>query len=421
MRKGKITFAWSPEEESELNLPVKPTVKPVAKTTTKPAFDVSQIRDRVMQMEMGEEMVLDGEALESLEAEEAQEEEDTTEALAQALRIKQAKEARAKSRLQEFFPESSEDFLPFAQDHRLKRDFEAAEEEFTAHQSSRLIREDLLNDQDDSSAIEGFTMLPGLSRRLLERDLKSTEFYDSELRELHAEDSNDDGDEGSSWQATQARKGIEKGWRSAAGGAYDADEFLAKHSRLALQFTPPKPLDPTIPVDTLLTEEQSKLTALKAELTAIEQNCAKMRLDVEGYDFSRFDTEAEKARLGELRSLAAFTAKWSAFLTEREAELEALSSQCQTDNALVLDAWEHFFDDVEAEELLDLPGACVRLRGEEEALVQIVGFFCKYHRLKVKLVAGVTEEEALETSGLQSIIDSLSPTAQKLIKEKYLL
>ncbi len=416
MRKGgRISFNWADDEEPELNLPSK--LKPSTKQTfASSSFDVSQIKDRVLQMEMGEEVILDSSMLEQLEAEgEAEEDE---ESLAQALRIKQAKEARANSRLKQVHavPTEEEDYISLNGDHRLKRDFAAAEEAFTSTQHSRLVREDLVNDRDDTEVIEGFTPLNTLSKRLLERDLKSADFYYTELRLQEADDSDE---EVSAWQASQARKGIEKGWRGGgAAGEFDADAFLAKQSRLTMQFTPPKPLDAVVPIDTLLLQETAQLEALKAELQAIEENCSKMRLDCEKYDFSRFDTSQEREKLGKLKEFSVLVSKWTVFLAEREAELDALTEQASMEaNELVSDAWEHFFDDVD-DEFLNLPALCTQFTGHDEALAHIIGFFCKYHLLKEKLQPGCSRQEILDSSGLQVILDSLSLELRSIILNK---
>jgi hypothetical protein len=429
MRKGKISFAWT-DDDPELNLPLKPAL---SKTTesNKPAFDVSQIRDRVMQMEMGEEVILDAVETETiLAAAAAAEEEEPENDELQALRVKQAKEARAKSRLQVDADADAEEFIGIGlTEHRLRRDFDASEEAFNAHANSRFVREDLVTDLDDTAAaaaaVEGLTPLPILSRRLLlARDLKSTEFYDAQVREKHAEDSDE---EVANWQAAQARKGIEKGWRSTRGAEFDASEFLAKQSRLALQFTAPKAIDPGHSIDALVAEEARQLEILKTELEALEENCAKMRLDAQNCDFTRFSTDADQVDLARRRAFSARCTRWTAFLAARERELNALSQQSSAPH-LAFDAWEHFFDDVDGvdeDEFLNLPAVCAQFQEffpeAEEALVCIISFFCKYHLLKLKLDPALGEqsrEEILHSSGLHSVLMSLPSQTRLQIENK---
>lgn len=423
MRRGKITFSWEdePGQEAELNLPTpRPAAKPAA-TFNKPtaaSFDVSAIRDRVLQMEMGEEVVLDGTSLDDHDHDQDQD----------TLRIiQQAKEARAKMReKQDTVAVEEDDYLPVTSSGQywLKRDVQDAEEAFHSSSHSRLVREDLVHDRDDSADVEGFTSFAGgLSKRILEKDLKSGDFYTAAASAEAADDSDE---EVAAWQAAQARKGMEKGWRP-LGEADSSDGFLARQSKLASHFTAPKQLEPPLPIDTVLQAESAQLEKLKATLQEIEENCARMRLDQVAFDFGRFDTAREKAKLASLQQLHQVVSQWTAFLSEREAELEALLAQTDGPLDLIQDAWEHFFDDVEGEQLVllnSLPWHCSFLqqhladeqlsREVQAALVHLVGFFCKYHLMKERFTSQ-DRSEILAECGLQAILDALDEETRTMI------
>lgn len=402
-RKGKITLTWDDDDADEHQLNPEISIKPtkmrpsyISPDTDSTPLDISKIKDRVLQMDLAEneQIIISGDLLEEGEDNDGDDYITNQELIG---KIKAAKEARMK-RTQTPDEIEDEEELPFWMRKRNEQD---QLESF--NEDSRFVREDILNENEtENHKMEGFTSFAGgLSRKLLQRDLKSSEFYDTEIgTELIEEDD---------WQAAQLRKGIDKGWQVTSD---DQSAFLAKQSKLPAFIPPPKIRAELSSIDRVLRDESEALQSTQSELRTLQDNLVKLKLQSQSIDFSPIEAEIVgiQSQLASLTAFQALVNKLSVFLQEKGPELEALSSQFSNSDPIMLDVWEHFLDDIEDADLLDLPRIVKTFMEQDQttALVDILRFYCRYHLMRAEGEEQVQQNDILISSGLSNILESLN-------------
>lgn len=404
-RKGKITLTWEDDDEEQLNPEIFIKTSKIKSFTAhtdadSTPLDISKIKDRVLQMDLAEDeqVIIPGDLLENDD-----DEVDEVEEQELIKKVKAAKAARMKKNNQAEEEIVDEEEIPF---WMRKRDEQDQLESF--NEDSRFLREDILNENDvETDKMEGFTSFAGgLSRKLLQRDLKSSEFYDTEIgTELVEEDD---------WQAAQLRKGIDKGWQATND---DQSSFLAKQSKLPAFISPPKIPTEKQSIDSALKSETEALQSAQTELNIVQENLLKLQLQSQQIDFSSIEQEISNLteQLTSLSSFQALVNKLHVFLQEKGPELEALASQFSNSDPIMIDVWEHFLDDIDDADLLDLPKLVKAFTENNQtfALVDILRFYCRYHLMRAN--AADEHDTILAQSGLSNILESLNDA--QLVKE----
>ena len=392
MKKGKINLLSFEEDDETFTIQQRKPSKP---TASKPSsnFDLSQIKDRVIQMEMNEEIILEGEAAEALLNKEDDDENELPVELEK--RIKEAKEKR-RQQIEDTENIDTVEYMPVTtkSEYWLSRDTKESEDAFASN--SRLVREDLFNEKDiDDGSYRNF-MSEGrrglmMTSKMLERDIK-TEMYDLDL-ELDTADNLD----GTNWERGQVLKGIEKGWNSGESEA----SFYSKQAKLQPFIPPPK-----------FTDNLSLINSnyVLVDTAEIEKNIEKITLDSDQLetkiDALKAEIATEKSFLAELIELESFFFKFSRFLNEKSAELKEIET---TKN---YEKWLHFFDVYDDDdvpvEFLNLPDIMekafkLNLKSPKH-LSELTGIFVKYHFSLFN--DNKDPKEIWESSGLKNVFES---------------
>ena len=392
MKKGKINLLSFEDDDEEETFTIQQR-KPSKPTASKPSsnFDLSQIKDRVIQMEMNEEIILEGEAAEALLNKEEDDENESPVELEK--RIKEAKEKR-RQQIDDTENIDTVDYIPVTtkSEYWLSRDTKESEDAFASN--SRLVREDLFNEKDiDDGSYTNF-MPEGrrglmMTSKMLERDIK-TDMYDLDL-ELDTTDNLDE----TNWERGQVLKGIEKGWNSGESEA----SFYSKQAKLQ-PFVPPPKFSDTL----------SSTSFVLVDTAEIEKNIEKITLDSCQLE-TRIDTlkaeiASEKSFLNELIDLELFFFKYSRFLNEKSAELKEIET---TKNH---EKWLHFFDVYDDDdvpvEFLNLPDIMEKASklnlSSPKHLSELTGIFVKYHFSSLN--DNKDPREIWESSGLKNVFES---------------
>lgn len=432
----------------------------IENTQERIGLDLSQIKDRVLQMEINEEIVLDGEeAAQMLSSFYNETETNDNEDVLLEKRIKEAKERRTlmknSSRVDY---EVNDDFISLGSgtkgEYWMNRDTRESEESsFTS--TSRLVREDLFNDRDDvDTKTEQMTQFIGksveggkreglmMTSKLLERDLRD---YDLEIsleeeHEEHDEESGEKSQESIRWQHQQTKKGIS--------GKGNESFIVNLQSRLE-PFFPPKGVIKSFDFDTLgnITESSSAV-----QETELQNNLVKIQSDSKRVEERTEELLAVQSDLKEnlmiISRLESFFRNYSTFVQEKMSEMDVIQQQADdtkdysnvslnvnvnvNNNNITSDILKHLFDDCEDEEYLNLPVILdkyfelkTRLNSisaesderdqeiEFQNIKDILILFIRYHFVLSSLTTTTTTttmsvKEVLESSGLQTIFDRIN-------------
>ena len=148
MKKGKINLLSFENDEEDVNFSIQQK-KPSKPTQSNPvSFDLSQIKDRVIQMELNEEIILDGEAVEALLNESTEVGSESFDDAEMVERIREAKQKRSLFAGKDYEDdEGATDFIPVTtkSEYWLSRDTRESEESFQSTTNSRFVREDFFN------------------------------------------------------------------------------------------------------------------------------------------------------------------------------------------------------------------------------------------------------------------------------------
>jgi hypothetical protein len=387
MKKGKInllSFEDDGNDEETVKIQKKSSNTKKETEISRPPLDLSQIKDRVIQMELDEEMVIEGEVAEALFEEENGNYDDS----GLLEKIKEAKEKRkrrgeaSKNKLttEEDFNELP-DYIPITTkgDYWLTKDTKESEEAFNKN-SSRLVREDLFNEIEVDDASGAYTSFIGkssegrqglmMTKKMLERDIKTEELYDLEM-ELNEpfEEINDDE---ISWEKSQILKGIEKGWNRPD----DEMNFYSKQAKLP-NYIPPPSIDKEedtnfkifsfIDIDINSKDIELNINRISEDSKRLKERVKELEIEIEN----------KRKRIEKTNEIETFFVRYSRFLTEKLLELNEISKDQVK--------WEHFFDnvDVEDSDLLDLPDIINKISflglGTSQNYKQITELFIKYH------------------------------------------
>ncbi len=409
MKKGKINLL-SFEDEETIEIQRKPASAPKLKLIERPAFDLSQIKDRVSQMELDEEMVLEGEAAETFNSAVCGEEEEDADLLEKIKEAKLKRNTKTNTNTNSSYTELP-DYIPITTkgDYWLTRDTRESEEAFSKT-SSRLVREDLFNEletDDPGNAFTNFTGEDGsrkglmMTKKMLERDLK-TDNYDLEINvdpdSLETEDD-------LMWQKGQVLKGIERGWNRQA---ESETNFYSKQAKLTT-FNPPKPFETGSLEPFLALHDTSLLTRnidrIEMDSRRLEERISEIKREIQTFN----------SNLKEFNEMETFFMRYSRFLSTKLAELPAVSDD--------KGKWEHFFDDVDVEDsdLLDLPDILGKLEGTVH-LKEVSELFVKYHFMALDFDPENCDIESVwEQSGLKyALAPYTADEIDSLLKEIYL-
>lgn len=407
MKKGKINLLSFEDDdnsdEHEVKIQIKPSTVKKAEVS-RPPLDLSQIKDRVVQMELDEEMVIEGDLAEALFKSDTHEDDD----LVILSKIKEAKEKRKEfcKLNQELIDNDEElpDYIPITTkgDYWLTQDTKESEESFNKN-SSRLIREDLFNEIEVDDASGAYTSFIGktaegrqglmMTKKMLERDIK-TELYDMELDlDEPVDEFNDDE---INWEKSQVLKGIEKGWNRPD----DEMIFYSKQAKLPT-FIPPPPIDKQ--PETLLLVNFVDTKEIEVNVNRIEDDTRRLEIRAKELEL---EIESKKKKLNSLNEMETFFMRYSRFLTEKLPELTEISSDRSK--------WEHFFDDVDVEDsdLLDLPDiinkiTILGLGCSLDNYKQLSELFIRYHFMAMDFQDSSDPREIWENSGLAEALKQL--------------
>lgn len=418
MKKGKInllSFEEDDQEEEGVNFSMRQQKKPQQTPKSNPVhFDLSQIRDRVSQMEMNEEMILEGEAAAAFMNESAKEDEEEADA-EMTRRVKEARQKRSLFALAsedvDGNVEESSDYIPITtkSEYWLARDTRESEETFHSTSDSRLVREDLFNEREVDDPTGAFTSFLGtgasgrqglmMTAKMLERDIK-TDMYDLELGDGKSDDEDDD--LGGAWERGQVLKGIEKGWDSTDTEA----GFYSKQAKLKQFIPPPKfPTNPPVieaPIDTTRLEENIQKIGQDSNL--LESRIGALKLEI----------KTGKSDLNELAELEIFFTDFSQFLAEKFVELREIEEEKDRER------WIHFFDN-SPEDFLNLPeiiGKATKLNlSTAKHLSELTGLFVRY--LFLFLWDAPDPKDIWDASGLKEALGSNTTALEELFREIY--
>jgi hypothetical protein len=421
MKKGRISLLSFEDEEE---LPEKIViVKPQEARTSASRYDLSQIKDRVTQMDLNEEIVIDGEEADALFGGD-----ENTGEFCEDSKIKEAIDLRRRMRDSQEQQEEQEDYMPITTkaEYWLQRDTRESEEQFAATDSSRLVRENLFNEVENDNAAGSFTSFFGksssggtrttglmMTAKMLERDIKS-DIYDFELSPQCPNE------EASQWEQAQIIKGLEKGWTP------QSESFLIKQTKLSAYFnTPPKP-----ETTTSLADLQEFETQDTAELTLNIERITQDSLQLaERMQKLKVDIEDSQKTITDLDEYETFFIKFARFVAEKMPQLKEIETHADmkdTNFDHFFRKWEHFFDNDDAE-FVDLPLILQKYQelnlypiSNTEHLAEIIGLFLRYHFLALKLVNGAEVMDIYEASGLKSVLENcMQNDPLILIKEVY--
>ena len=380
----------------------------ITKNEKKAEVDFSQIRDRVIQMDFDEEIILEGDSAEAFLSRNLNEKNDNfnsgeDEELKLVERIKEAKLKRS---LKDFDHRDQElpDFIPITTkgEYWLDRDTRESEETFNST-TSRLVRENLFNETEINDGNEGFTQFFGkdvlgrqgmmMTSKILERDIKS-ELYDLELN-VNVEQLNDDEETISDvmWEKSQVLKGIEKGWNQGEGN----NNFLSIQTKLST-FIPPKSLNyfnssnnNNFDLDLKINNEELKkfgenVEKISSDSKQLEERINELRIEIENSHLF----------IQKLNEMETFFVRYSRFLSEKIPQLQSLEQEfinlnlSETETTGRHCKWESFFDNVDCD-LLDLPGIIKKYKmiiktnysPEHKNLIELTSLFVRYHFLSI--------------------------------------
>ena len=386
MKRGKINLLnfddGDEEEEEAVNFSIhqrqkhQQTQKQPQKSNTV-HFDLSQIKDRVIQMELNEEIILDGEAVEALLNESTEVGSESFDDAEMVERIREAKQKRSLFAGKDYEDdEGATDFIPVTtkSEYWLSRDTRESEESFQSTTNSRFVREDFFNEKEVDDPTNSFTNFIGtgtlgrqglmMTSKMLERDLK-TDLYDLEIKE---EDGSDplNGEDYNNWERGQILKGIEKGWNATETEA----SFYAKQAKLK-HFVPP----PKFTTNSFAIDADIDTAKLEENIGKISQDSGQLEARI---DTLKLEIIKEKSLLKELNDLESFFLAFSQFLKEKFTELREI------EEAKDLERWEHFFDNA-PEDFLNLPEIIEKANklnlNSPKYLSESTGIFVKYHFL----------------------------------------
>lgn len=433
MKKGKITLISFEEEEEEIEIQRKqPETTKVVKSNLKaPSFDFSQIKDRVSQMELDEEIILEGAEAEAFE--EQEDEETYSGAIETNLRftendINRIKEQR-KVKFEEKFggredDEMLPDFVPITSksEYWQNQDTRDSENNFQLSSNSRLVREDLFNEKEVDDASGSFTSFIGksgdgqrsglmMTSKMLERDIKSQNYdldLDVNITENGSDSNEEENEENLVWEQAQMLKGMEKGWdqstvmatsttTTTATAMPSMESFLIKQTKLNTFISPPK----------LTRNYLDKCDAeIPNKIVEIEENIQKIEIDSEKIEGKRRELEIEigahERNLKNILELEKFFVRYTRFLREKMEELDEIDT---------FDRWEHFFDhldDDDDDDLIDLPEILNKLKSLNMAanpriIKESTELFIKYH-FKSAFNYGKDFQQVWDESGLKQVL-----------------
>lgn len=417
MKKGKINLlSFEDEEDDSIELEIHKKSAHPKKTQLipeqgRPTLDLSQIKDRVSQMELDEELVLEGEAAEALINQQAEgEDEELLE------KIKMAKLQRNNNKKTADTDELS-DYIPITSksEYWLNRDTFESEEAFKA--SSRLVREDLFNEIEEFDPSNAYTNFMNkertglmMTKKILERDIK-TDGYDLELELEASEGNNEETEEDLLWRRGQVLKGTEKGWSRPA---QNDTNFYSKQAKLAT-FIPPKPfefIETTMEKDIATVDTQTQLENIEKisrDSERLEERIRELKEEMQSLN----------AKVKESIELETFFLRYSRFLSVKLPELREIQETGEKTR------WEHFFDDVDVEDgdLLDLPDIITRyshsnFNVNSHVLKEISELFIRYHFMFI--IDEDNVEKVWESSGLKYALNNLEPERlEAIFKEIY--
>lgn len=406
MKKGKInllSFADDNAEEEEVNFSKKPQKSSYKETdNSRPPLDLSQIKDRVIQMELDEEMIIEGEVAEALFTADNDKEEEA-EDLSLLQKIKEAKSKR-----REAVNDSEElpDYIPISTkgDYWLMQDTKESEETFKTS-TSRLVREDLFNEIEVDDGSAAFTSFYGksegrgglmMTKKMLERDIKS-DLYDLEISEM-IEDAEVDG-----WERVQVLKGIEKGWNRTD----DEANFYSKQAKMS-NFVPPSPIEE---FDQSLLEEIDT-NQLEGNLKKISDDSKRLEEKIKELET---DIDATSKSISSYNEIETFFMRCSRFLSEKLPELNEINDK---------ERWEHFFDnvDIEDSDLLDLPDIINKAKSilgpNFDGCKELTELFIKYHFMAMDFDPPSDPKTIWESSGLKDALNSIEDPLE-LLRQVY--
>lgn len=391
------------EDDEDFEIQRKPPVSSLKnnnKEQVRASFDFSQIKDRVAQMEIDEEIILEGAVAEALLAQDLEDYTEQKEQLVydenDIIRIKEQRKNRFEEQ-EEPEHEVLLDYIPITSksDYWLTQDTQESELVFNSTTNSRLVREDFFNEREVDDASGAFTSFIGtasgrkglmMTSRMLERDMK-TQDYDFELVE-HDDETVVDNVDDVVWEQAQMLKGMEKGWDQTG------DSFIMKQSKLTAFNPPPKLRNSVI-------DYGDSTQALKG----VEENIKKIDLDTEQIEAKRKELEAaingHRDNVNRLAELETFFMRYSRFIREKLTELNEVDD---------FDRWEHFFDhidDIESD-LLDLPAILNKARSLNctslsiTQLKELTELFVKYHFKAIEY--GREVGDVWESSGLKQVL-----------------
>lgn len=410
-------------------------------------FDASKVRDRVMQMDLEEGAILAGEEAESLLEDGDAMEGDESLAMLTQTRIQEAKDARktASATRGDFVSlhgDEDEELLlhddePMTRGrYWAQRDAREVEEEFDTMAHSRLVREDLLHDADDAS-LEGFTAFVrtagarqgiAMTRDMLRRDVTDPVIETAAL--------SDEDEESLRWQQQQVRKGMDKGWRPSDALHDKEAAFAARHAKLE-PFVPPRTI-PSLSLDALIATLDCETLVKEAE--QVQENVQRIIADSKRQEETMRTCKETEAAAQEADGFYAdtesFFRRLSRVLGEKLPELEALEARLQAVSSagtdpITRDIWEHFFDDVDSDDICDLPGIIDRFAAMqarypkdyiqahlEESLPLAISLFFRHH-FAVFDPATDTIEEVMNRSGLIHVLFRLSQSCiERIFKDR---
>lgn len=348
MRRGGKINLGAEDADSDEAISIDALLKPRSKlksfsNTNAPslgAFDLSQIKERVLNdLSVSEQVVLTGEEAAAFTDDLSS----IPESDPRVEHIKQQRRERAAD-----IQDASEDFMPLDKaSFWLHKDTEEQEVEHEKHSVSRLIREDLLYDDDlEDEKMSGMRGYAATGHRLTSAILKR----DTPTEEMVLDDDMED-PASSAWEHQQIIKGMDKGWHQSR--SQQATQQYYK-GQLQLASFEPDPKLPTTPasheelLSTVLSTDQldAELHELEANIIRLEQDCAQAQ-EERLPDLAQQLADANTRQHLLSDAYVAFM-RLSLQTDEKLAELAAISAQ--DPSPLRADLLEHFFDDCELTE-----------------------------------------------------------------------